>query len=238
MRLNKYIAASGFCSRRKADQYISEGRVSINGVVTTALATQVDAASDVVAVDGKTLQLQSENVTLLLNKPAKVLSTVTDDRGRKTVMDLISIPKTNLRLYPVGRLDYDTEGLLLLSNDGELTHAMTHPKLGIRKRYLVHIDRALGASKLQQLRSGVDIGDYVTRPCRAKERKEGGRSLVEMEISEGKNRQVRRMLETLGRRVLHLERIAYAFLDLSGVPRGSYRRLRSDEVQRLKRLTK
>jgi 23S rRNA pseudouridine2605 synthase len=234
-RLQKVISQAGVASRRHSEQMILDGRVSVNGKIVTELGTKVEP-DDTIAVDGKTLTGE-KNIYILLNKPKGYITTFTDPEGRKTVIDLVSdIPE---RVYPVGRLDSNTEGLLLMTNDGELTHGLTHPSKHVMKTYLVKVEGLPSGEKLSKLRKGIPLEEGMTAPAQVKlvEHDEGrNRTTLEIMIHEGKNRQVRRMCEAVGHPVKSLKRVKYAFLDLSGVKRGQYRHLTSQEVFRLKQL--
>ncbi len=235
-RLQKVIAQAGISSRRDAEELIKAGRVTVNGAVVTELGTKIEPRRDRVAVDGK--QLKAEKyVYILLNKPKGVVTTREDPRGRKTVAELVaSIPE---RIYPVGRLDYNTEGLLIMTNDGELTYALTHPSHEITKTYLAKVAGYPPEEKLDRLRAGIRLEDGVTAPAKinvvAVDR-EKALTTLELIIHEGKNRQIRRMCEAIGFPVKNLKRVQFAFLTLEGLRRGQYRQLLAGEVEELKRL--
>lgn len=219
-------------SRRHAEELIAAGRVKVNGQTITEPGCQVNEKIDHIEVDGRRVDLESLHY-LLLYKPVGYISAVTDDRGRPTVVDLVG--DYPARLYPVGRLDYDSEGILLLSNDGEFTNLMTHPRYHIEKEYLVRVTGPVSPESLERLRRGVDIGDGMTSPARVKVKKINGKeSLLTITIHEGRNRQVRRMMEAVGHRVKQLVRIRYDFLTLEGLTPGQYRLLQPSEVKRLK----
>jgi len=233
IRIARYLAGAGIASRRHCEALISEGRVMVNGQLITEPGHQVDEKNDQVELDGRQVNLENHHY-LLLYKPLNYISAVTDDRGRPTVIDLIK--DYPVRLYPVGRLDYDSAGILLLSNDGDFTNLMTHPRYHIDKEYLVRVEGRMQPEVVQRLSRGVDIGDGVTSPAKVQVRKvSGNESWLTITIHEGRNRQVRRMLEAVGHPVMELRRTGYAFLTLEGLKPGQYRDLLPQEVIALKR---
>ena len=226
MRINKYLAACGVASRRECDKLILDGSVKINGVVAEVGANVGDDA--VVTVNGKTVT-QKKNEYYILNKPKGYLSTVRDDRGRKTVMELL--PSTVGRIYPVGRLDYDSEGLLILTTDGELAQHLTHPSNEVPKTYLVKIEGTITEAGLNPIRSGIDIGGYVTKKCKAHiVETNKAYTKIHVTITEGKNREIRKMFEAIGKEVTLLKRIKVGEISLRGLDRGAYRKLTREEV--------
>ena len=230
-RLQKVIASSGYCSRRKAEELIVQGKVKVNNVVITELGVKV-SPTDTVTIDGKALT-KEEYEYILLYKPRGYLTTTSDDKDRNTVMDLI---ETSKRLYPVGRLDYDTSGLLLLTNDGNLTNLLIHPRNNIDKMYVAKIEGILTPIEIKKLENGVMIDDYKTSKSRVKLKKidkKNNTSLVYITIHEGKNHQVKKMFEAVGHNVIKLKRETLAFLDLSGLKSGEYRYLSLKEVKKL-----
>ncbi len=230
-RLQKVIASSGYCSRRKAEELIVQGKVKVNNVIITELGVKV-SPTDTVTIDGKALT-KEEYEYILLYKPRGYLTTTSDDKDRKTVMDLI---ETSKRLYPVGRLDYDTSGLLLLTNDGNLTNLLIHPRNNIDKMYVAKIEGILTPIEIKKLENGVMIDDYKTSKSRVKVKKidkKNNTSLVYITIHEGKNHQVKKMFEAVGHDVIKLKRETLAFLDLSGLKSGEYRYLSLKEVKKL-----
>ena len=230
-RLQKVIAASGYCSRRKAEELITKGKVKVNGEVIKELGTKVDG-NDQIMIEGKILEKENKEY-ILLYKPRGVVTTTSDDKKRKTVLDLI---ETDKRLYPVGRLDYDTTGVLLLTNDGELTNLLIHPKNNIDKVYVAKIEGILTGLEIKQLERGVVIDGFKTSPAIIKVRKKDKKnndSLVQITIHEGKNHQVKKMFEAVGHKVIKLKRERIAFLDLSGLKPGEYRKLNIKEVKKL-----
>jgi len=228
VRLVKFLAHAGVASRRAAERLIAEGRVSVGNEVVTNPATDVDATSGV-AVDGELVALEPREVHAL-NKPAGVVSTARDTHGRPTVVELV---RSQRRLYPVGRLDADSTGLILLTNDGELADLLTHPRYGVEKVYRVRIQPGrLSPRALKALREGVQLDDGRTAPARVRQ---VGSGLVEIAVREGRKRQVRRMCEAVGHRVIELQRVAFGPLGLRGLEPGRSRRLKDAEVERLRR---
>ena len=230
-RLQKIIANSGICSRRKAEELISQGKVTVNGKIISELGFKANESDDI-RVNGEKISAEQKAV-FLLNKPKNVISSSSDDSGRTTVVDLID---SNLRLYPLGRLDYDSSGLLLLSNDGELMQKLIHPKYEVEKTYQVTIDGLINDNEISQLEKGIEIEDYVTAPAKVKLiRKNENRytSFLEITIHEGKNREIRKMFEKLGYHVLKLHRIKEANIELGNLKSGEYRRLKPYEIKKL-----
>lgn len=231
-RLQKVIANSGYCSRRKAEELIVNGRVKVNGEVVTELGVKV-SSDDAISVDGKALKLEEDKVYFLLNKPRGVVSTSSDDKGRKTVVDLID---TDKRIYPVGRLDYDTTGLLLLTNDGNLANLLMHPTNGIPKKYVAKLNKFFEISDLKCLEKGIMIDGIMCIPTRVKiktNNREKDFSIVEVTILEGRNHIIKKLFMELGYLVDKLSRIEYSFLNLDGLKRGEYRMLSIKEVRKL-----
>lgn len=235
-RLQKVISQAGIASRRDSEELIKAGRVKVNGVVVTELGTKVEPTRDKVAVDNKLIRTE-KSVYILLNKPRGIVTTLHDPEGRKTVASLL--PDISERIYPVGRLDYNTEGLLLMTNDGELTHALTHPSHEIDKTYRAKVLGRPPEEKLDRLRAGIKLEDGLTAPAKVNTieyDREKDLTTVEIVISEGRNRQVRRMFEAIGHPVRQLKRVKFAFLTLVGVRRGAYRHLEPDEVENLRNI--
>ena len=231
MRINKYLANCGVASRRGADQLILDGVVRINGKVCQP-GDEVNIGSDSVSVNGKLVSAVKKYDYYIMNKPKGYVCTVKDDKGRKTVMDLL--PPSAKRLFPVGRLDYDTEGLLILTNDGDLTFKLTHPKNEVPKTYLVRTEKPVSDEDVNKLRSGVYIDGVKTKKCNVRliESTKTG-SKLHITISEGRNRQVRKMFEAVNNSVDFLKRIKIGDLTLSGLDRGQVRQLRPIEVDYL-----
>ncbi len=231
-RLNKFIASSGYTSRRKADELIINGKVKINGKVVRELGTKVDG-NDLVTVEGNVLKKEENKVYFLLNKPRGVITAVTDDKNRKTVVDLVS---TDKRVYPVGRLDYDTTGALILTNDGELANLLMHPKSNIDKVYIAKVKGLIGKAEITKLERGVFIDGVKTSKAKARIRKydkKSDSSIVELTIHEGRNHQVKKMFEAIGYEVVKLKREKIAFLDVKDLKSGEYRELNIKEVKKL-----
>lgn len=234
-RLQKRIANSGYTSRRKAETLITEGKVKVNGQVVTELGTKV-SHSDTVEVEGIKIE-QEDKMYILFYKPTQVITSVSDDRGRKVVTDYFEDIET--RIYPVGRLDYDTSGVLLLTNDGEFTNLMTYPRYHIKKKYVAKLKGYLMREQVKELEQGIELEDGFTQPAQVKikrQDKEKNTTLVEITISEGRNRQVRRMFEYFGHEVNKLTRIQFGPLDLKGLNAGEGRVLTPHEVKTLRHL--
>ena len=231
MRINKYLASCGVASRRGADKLIEDGVVKINGKICSA-GDDVSVGHDSVSVNGKLVGSIKQYDYYIMNKPKGYVCTVKDDKGRKTVMDLL--PPNNKRLFPVGRLDYDTEGLLILTNDGDLTFKLTHPKNEVPKTYLVKTEKPVTDADLIKLRSGVIIDGVKTKKCNVRliETNKTG-SKLHITISEGRNRQVRKMFEAVNNCVDFLKRIKIGDLTLSGLDRGEVRPLNRAEIEYL-----
>jgi len=231
-RLQKVMAHAGVASRRNCEKMIAAGLVKVNGRVVVEPGTKVDPAKDIIQVGGKILRPSSEKHYILLYKPRGYVTTVRDEKGRKKVTDLIKGVKT--RVYPVGRLDYDSEGLLLLTNDGELTFALTHPSHRVPKTYLVWVDGIPSKEQLEQMARGLDLKDGRTAPAKVKLLGEhNGNAKVEVVLKEGRNRQIRRMFEHIGYRVLRLKRIKIGDLSLGAMRPGEYRNLTPSELKQL-----
>ena len=230
-RLQKVIANSGFTSRRKAEEYITKGLVKVNGNIVYELGTKVNY-NDLIEVNGYIIKNENK-VYYLLNKPRGVITSTSDDKGRKTVVDLI---KTNIRIYPVGRLDYDTTGALILTNDGEFANMIMHPKSQLDKVYIAKINGLIGKRQLQTLERGVYIDGIKTSKAKARIKKydkKTNTSIVELIIHEGKNHQVKKMFEYIGYKVLKLKRERISFLDVNNLKSGEYRVLNPKEIKKL-----
>lgn len=228
MRLNKYLAASGVASRRGADQLIEDGRVTVNGKVAKT-GMQV-TEKDVVTVNGKTISGGEAKEYWLVNKPRGVVSTAIDDRGRPTVVDMV---QSKARLYPVGRLDEDSEGLILLTNDGDLAFKLTHPKFQVEKVYQVRIMGNLTESKIKRFETGVRLEDGMTAPAKVEKI---AHQLLAITIREGRKRQIRRMCSVLGLEVTELKRVKMGTLELGELKTGAKRKLTEEELKELKQL--
>lgn len=231
MRINKFLATSGVCSRRAADQLILDGQVKINGRICKP-GDDVDLSSDSVSVNGKNVKIVNKFDYYIMNKPKGYVCTVKDDKGRKTVIDLL--PPNMKRLFPVGRLDYDTEGLLILTNDGDLTFKLTHPKNEVPKTYLVKTEKPVSNEDLSKLAAGVYIDGVKTKRCNIKLIESGkDYSKLHVTITEGRNRQVRKMFEAVKNNVDFLKRIKIGDLTLTGLNRGEVRKLSDREIDYL-----
>lgn len=235
MRLNKYIAECGAASRRGADKLISEGLVKVNNKTVTELGTVVNEDNDTVTVNGKKLVLRNRDVYIILNKPKGCITAVKDDKGRKTVMDYVDVK--DKRLFPVGRLDFDSEGLVLLTNDGDTAYKLTHPSSEIPKTYIVKVEGEIPEKELDKLRDGIPLDGAITHRAKIKVLGVEDRiSRIEITIYEGKNRQIRRMFEYIGYNVIFLKRTAIGEIRLGGLGRGLTRYLTPKEIQFLKKL--
>ena len=231
MRINKYLAESGVCSRRAADNLISEGKIKKNGKVCS-VGEDVDIVNDKITVNGKPVSIVKNFEYYVMNKPKGYVCTVKDDKDRKTVMDLL--PKNITRVYPVGRLDYDSEGLLIFTNDGDLAYKLTHPKNEIPKTYLVKTEKPVSDKDVAALRAGVTVDGVRTKKCNVTliETNKTG-SKLHVTITEGRNRQVRKMFEAVGNSVDFLKRIKIGDLKLTGLNRGETRKLTPAEINYL-----
>ncbi len=237
-RLQKILSKAGIASRRASEKLIEEGRVTVNGTVVTQAGTKADPDSDIIEVDGVRITAQERHVYFLLNKPKGFISTAMDERGRRTVLDLL--PDVKERVYPIGRLDNNTEGLLLITNDGDLMNGLLHPKYEVEKTYIARLSSIPTESDLEKLRKGIQLDDGPTAPAKAVliDRNPAlGGARVEITIHEGRNRQVRRMFAAIGFDVVALKRIEFAGLNLSGVKRGQYRPLTDIEISHLRELS-
>ena len=231
MRLQKYMAECGVASRRKAEEMIAAGQVTVNGTVVTQMGTQVEEG-DEVRVDGRVIRPEAEKRYIIYHKPAGEVTTVSDPEGRTCVLD--HFRDFPVRLYPVGRLDYDSEGLLLLTNDGALTERMLHPSHQVDKTYLARVTGSVSLDSVRQLRQGVLLDDHKTSPAKVRVIKlETFATQVLVTIHEGRNRQVRRMFEAVGHQVLQLRRVKFGPLELGDLPRGQWRELTGEELRKL-----
>ena len=230
IRLNKFIANSGITSRRKSDDLIQKGIVKVNGVVVSDLGAKV-SQRDTVTINGSPINIKQKKIFILLNKPNDYITTTSDEKKRKTVMDLV---RADERVYPIGRLDRKTTGVLLFTNDGEVANRLMHPKYQIEKEYKVELDKNINDIQLKKLVKGIELADGVAKAREVytgKTKKE-----VFVTIHEGRNHLVRRMIEELGFEVIHLDRVRYGFLTKVGLKRGETRNLKSSEILRLKEL--
>ena len=230
-RLQKVIANMGYTSRRKAEELIKNKKVKVNGKIIDTLGYKVEE-SDKIEVEGILLE-KERKVYYLLNKPRGVITSSKDEKSRKTVVDLID---TDIRIYPVGRLDYDTTGAIILTNDGDLTNYLTHPKNEIEKVYVAKINGLLTGNDLRRLKNGIEIDNYVTSPAKVKVKKidkDRTSSIVQITIHEGKNHEIKKMFEALGHEVLKLKRERIAFLTVDDLKSGEYRILSHNEIKKL-----
>ena len=233
MRIAKFLASAGVASRRKCEELIFEGKVSVNGVVISEPGTRVDPANDKVRVGKKLIEAPEEKVYIMFNKPVGCVSTCSDDKGRTTVLDYIT--GINERIYPVGRLDFTTEGLLLLTNDGELANRLTHPRHEVGKRYLVIVEGDVTSDDVKKLEKGIFIEGGKTAPARIKIlKRENGKTELTIIIHEGRNHQVKKMFEAVEKKVVFLKRISVGDINLGQLKNGEYRHLSAEEVAYLK----
>ena len=230
-RLQKYLSSCGIASRRKSEELILAGKVKVNGKVVTELGTKVSEKDEVEVENMEVYRKEKEYY--LLYKPEKTICSVSDEKGRTTIVDLI---ETNEKIFPVGRLDYDTTGLILLTNDGELTNKLTHPKGFVEKTYIAKVSGIVTGKEIHELEEGIELEGVKTKKARAKLKKidkKNNKTYVELTITEGRNHQVKNMFAALGHKVLKLKRISYAFFNLEGMKIGEYRRLTAKEVKQL-----
>lgn len=233
VRLQKYLAECGIASRRKAEELILQGKVAVNGQTITELGTKINPDKDVITYQERKVEVSHEYVYILLNKPIGYVTTAKDQFNRDSVLDLV---KTNKRLVPVGRLDMYTSGALILTNDGAFVYKVTHPKHEIDKTYTVTIKGIVKNEEVDKLRQGVEIEDYITKPAKVKILKtdeEKDQSRLEITIHEGKNRQVRKMCEAIGHKVLALHRSKIAGIGVKDIPLGKWRYLKNEEVKKI-----
>ena len=232
LRLQKFIAGAGVCSRRKAEELISLGKVKVNGEKVIELGTKVNPEVDTVEVEGKVIGGGGKKYYIMLNKPAGYITTTTDTHDRQTVMDLVTDIKA--RIYPVGRLDADTEGLLLMTNDGDFANAVIHPSKRHEKIYIAEVKGLPMLETIKMLKRGVDTGEYITKPANIELIKgNSNTSTLKIGITEGRKRQVRKMCETVGHPVISLKRVQIDAISLGNLPRGKWRHLRKEEIDRL-----
>jgi pseudouridine synthase len=232
-RLHKVMAGAGVASRRRCEEMIAAGLVKVNGKVVTAAGVKVDPARDRIQVGGEVIDLSQTRQYILMYKPRGYITTLDDEKGRKKVTDLLK--EGTGRVYPVGRLDYDSEGLLLLTNDGDLTYALTHPKHHIPKTYLVRVEGAPEAVKLKEMEKGLPLEDGLTAPARVRLKGQSeGNALLEITVYEGRKHQVKRMCEHIGHPAIRLKRIKFGDLRIDELKPGQYRNLTGDELRMLK----
>ncbi|MEN3037801.1 MAG: pseudouridine synthase [Candidatus Kryptonium sp.] len=233
IRLNKYLAMCGVASRRKADELIQQGRVAVNGQIVTQLGVKINPQKDKVTVDGKPIKYEEKLVYIVLNKPKDCITTVKDEKGRRTVIDLV---KVKYRIFPVGRLDRNTTGVLLLTNDGELAYRLMHPKYKVEKAYKVEIDKPIKPEDIEKLKHGIMLDGRKTEACDVYILPNSQRKEIGITIHEGRYRQIRRMFERLGYKVKKLHRVSFGGITVSGMKRGEWRYLTEKEIKKLKRL--
>ena len=234
MRINKFLASCGVASRRNSEQFVLEGRVKVNGKVISSLSTEINIDNDTVLLDGKAVSLPKKHIYLMMNKPKGFICTLYDDRERKTVIDLLPDNFKNKRVFPIGRLDYDSEGLLLLTTDGDLANRLMRPQSEVLKTYVVRVEGQVPEADLAKLRKGIMLDGVLTRKAKVKLLEfDGEISRFEVGITEGKNRQIRRMFETINKEVVFLRRVAIGDLKLGGLYRGETRELKPHEVDYL-----
>lgn len=234
-RLQKIMANAGVASRRKCEQLILDGKVEVNGEVVTALGVKADPATDIITVNGKAITANANKVYAAFHKPKGVITSMSDPEGRKTVLDFIK--GIGGRVYPVGRLDYDTEGLLLLTNDGDLANMLMHPRHHVAKTYHATVKGIPHGDLLEKLRAGIQLEDGMTQPAEVEYHDvdmERQSATISITIYEGRNRQVRRMFEAIGHPVVKLKRVQFGNIFLQGIPRGKFRHLTKSEVNELK----
>lgn len=230
-RLQKYIAKCGVASRRKAEELILNGMIKVNGKTINSIIT-VDDEKDVVEYDNKVIKPENKMIYVMLNKPHGVVTTSHDQFGRKSVLDIV---KTKERIYPVGRLDYDTSGLLLLTNDGDVTYSLTHPSHKVNKTYIAEIEGCPADDEIRAFKEGLKIENYVTSPADFKVlSKNKTAAAAEITIHEGHNRQVRKMCDKIGHKVIRLKRISIGNLNIGNLEEGKYRMLTADEIDYIK----
>lgn len=231
-RLQKYMARCGVASRRKCEEIITSGRVKVNDIVVNELGAKIDCKIHVVSVDDKIVEPEENKVYIMLNKPEGYVSTVKDEKDRNTILDLVKVEE---RVYPIGRLDYDTSGLILLTNDGEVYNKIIHPRVAIDKVYIALVKGIPDNEKIHRFEKGINIGDYVTAPgnCEIIKRYDNSCEL-KIIIHEGKNRQVRRMCDAIGHPVIALKRVSIGSIKLGSLPKGKWRFLSEKELEFLK----
>ncbi len=235
MRLQKFMAQCGIASRRKSEEIIANKRVKVNGELITELGYKIDPFKDTITVDGKRLKHREKKIYIIMNKPKGYVTTVSDEYNRKTVLDLVKDVKE--RVYPVGRLDYDTSGLLILTNDGELAYRMIHPKYEVVKTYIATVEGKPSEEELERFRHGLEIDGYITSEAEIEILNTiNDKSVVKIQIHEGKNRQIRKMCEKIGHPVTSLKRISIGELELGTLRKGCWRFLNDNEIEYLKKI--
>jgi 23S rRNA pseudouridine2605 synthase len=237
-RINRYLAAAGLGSRRACEDLIRRGLVEVNGAPVANLSMKIDPDMDRVTVDGREIKRPEKSMLLVLNKPTGVISTASDTHGRKTVIDIAREHGYTERLFPVGRLDRDTSGIILITNDGDLSYRLTHPKYKIEKVYEVKVSGRVSEGTAEKISKGIDTGDYITKPCRVTIlERDRVSSNLEIRLKEGRKRQIRRMLAICGHEVILLHRTALGDLDFDDLENGEIRTLSEEEENRLRELS-
>ncbi|AOR23515.1 pseudouridine synthase [Clostridium taeniosporum] len=233
-RLQKYMASCGVASRRKCEELILSGEVKVNGMIITELGTKVNPMKDKVEYKGNLITKEEKKVYIMLNKPEGYITSAKDEKGRKTVLDLV---KVNERIYPIGRLDYDSSGLILLTNDGDIYNKIIHPREELNKKYISVVKGEVSKKDINSFKNGIDIGGYVTAPANLKVLNyEGGKSTIEVCIHEGKNRQIRKMCAALNHVVISLNRVSIGNLKLKYLKKGEWRELSTEELNYIRNL--
>ncbi|WP_315080042.1 pseudouridine synthase [uncultured Clostridium sp.] len=233
-RLQKYMASCGVASRRKCEEIILNGEVKVNGVVITELGTRVNPVEDKIEYKGSLITKEENKVYIILNKPEGYITSAKDEKGRKTVLDLV---KVNERIYPIGRLDYDSSGLILLTNDGDIYNKIIHPREELNKKYIAVVKGEVSKKDIDTFNKGIDIGGYVTAPASLKVLSyENGKSTVEVCIHEGKNRQIRKMCTAINHEVLSLNRVSIGEIQLKYLKKGEWRELTNEELNYIRNL--
>jgi len=227
VRINKFVAANGIISRRKVDEYIEQGRITVNGITVRERGYKVNPHKDKVSVDGEIIKTNSRKIYIVLNKPPKVISAVTDNKNRRTVVDIVKMKE---RIFPIGRLDYDTTGLILLTNDGELANKLMHPKYEIDKIYLAHLSKPLAEKHRKKIADGIFIDRKKTEPAKISFVNKFDNKKIFVSIHEGRNRQVKKMFEEFGYKIKKLHRMKYGNLKLGNLKEGGWRKLTKEEI--------
>ena len=232
-RLQKYMAQCGVASRRKCEELILDGKVKVNGIIVNELGTKINPEIDIVEFNNQIIKIEEKKLYIMLNKPEGYITSAKDEKGRKTVLDIVNVQE---RIYPIGRLDYDSSGLLLLTNDGSIYNNIIHPRVAIKKKYIAVCKGKFTQSDIKKFKSGIDIGGYITAEAKMTlldiEKKNNlVNSVVEIIIHEGKNRQIRRMCEALGHEVLSLKRVEVGSIKLGYLKKGQWRNLTDEELK-------
>jgi len=235
-RLQKYMASCGVASRRKCEEIILAGKVKVNGILVNEVGTKVNPLEDVVEYEGKIISKEENKVYIMLNKPEGYISSVKDEKGRDTILDIVRVKE---RIYPIGRLDYESSGLLLLTNDGEIYNKIIHPRVELIKKYIAVVKGEFNDNEIKEFETGIDIGGYITAPAELEVISydyDKDIATIEVGIHEGKNRQIRKMCAALDHEVLSLKRISVGEIKLGYLKRGEYRNLFKDEIEYLTNL--